>query len=41
MLTHNFWTVQEDPQARAAKQVNFLKYLVLVYGAADWPLTLG
>jgi len=44
---HNFWTVQ-DPQARAAEQVNFLKNLALtgaalalVYGAADWPMTLG
>ena len=47
VLIHNFWTV-EDPQARAAEQVNFLKNLALagaalalVYGAADWPLTLG
>ncbi len=47
VLIHNFWTVQ-DPQARAAEQVNFLKNLALagaalalVYGAADWPLTLG
>ena len=47
VLIHNFWTVR-DPQARAAEQVNFLKNialagaaLALVYGAADWPLTLG
>lgn len=47
VLIHNFWTVG-DPQARAAEQVNFLKNLalagaalVLLYGAADWPLTLG
>jgi putative oxidoreductase len=47
VLIHDFWTVQ-DPQARAAEQVNFLKNLALagaalalVYGAADWPLTLG
>ena len=40
VVIHNFWTVQ-DPQARAAEQVNFLKNLALVYGAADWPLTLG
>ena len=40
VLIHNFWTVQ-DPQARAAEQVNFLKNLALagaalalVYGAA-------
>lgn len=47
VLFHDFWTVG-DPQARAAEQVNFLKNLalagaalVLLYGAADWPLTLG
>jgi putative oxidoreductase len=47
VLIHDFWTVQ-DPQARAAELVNFLKnlaltgaVLALVYGAADWPLTLG
>lgn len=47
VLIHNFWTVQ-DPQARAAEQVNFLKNLALtgaalalMYGAADWPLALG
>lgn len=47
VLIHNFWTVR-DPQARAAEQINFLKNLALtgaalalVYGAADWPLTLG
>ena len=47
VIIHNFWTV-EDPQARAAEQINFLKNLALagaalalVYGAADWPLTLG
>ena len=47
VVIHNFWT-GHDPQARAAEQVNFLKNialtgaaLALVYGAADWPLTLG
>jgi uncharacterized membrane protein YphA (DoxX/SURF4 family) len=47
VLIHNFWTVQ-DPQARAAEQVNFLKNLALtgaalalMYGASDWPLALG
>ena len=47
MLIHDFWTVQ-DPQARAAEQVNFLKNLALtgaalalMYGASDWPLALG
>ena len=47
VLIHNFWTVQ-DPRARAAEQVNFLKNialtgaaLALVYGTVDWPLTLG
>ena len=47
VIIHNFWTV-EDPPARAAEQINFLKNLALagaalalVYGAADWPLTLG
>ena len=40
VLIHNFWTVQ-DPQARTSEQVNFLKNLALVYGVADWPLTLG
>ncbi len=33
VLIHNFWTVQ-DPQARAAEQVNFLKNLALT-GAAS------
>ena len=47
VLIHNLWTVQ-DPRARAADQVNFLKNialtgaaLALVYGTVDWPLTLG
>ncbi|HKH10822.1 MAG TPA: hypothetical protein VKA73_06735 [Rubrobacter sp.] len=40
VLIHDFWTVR-DPQARAAEQVNFLKNLALVNGAAGWPLTLG
>lgn len=47
VLIHNFWTVQ-DPQARAAEQINFLKNLALtgaalalMYGAADWPLALS
>ncbi len=47
LLMHNFWTV-EDPQMRAAEQINFLKNialtgaaLALMYGAADWPLSLG
>lgn len=47
VLIHNFWTVQ-DPQARVAEQVNFLKNLALtgaalalMYGASDWPLALG
>ncbi len=47
VLIHDFWTVQ-DPQARAAEQVNFLKNLALtgaalalMYGASDWPLALG
>jgi uncharacterized membrane protein YphA (DoxX/SURF4 family) len=46
LLMHNFWTIQ-DPQARAAEQINFLKNvaltgaaLALMYGAADWPLSL-
>lgn len=46
VLMHNFWTVQ-DPMQRAAEQVNFLKNialtgaaLALMYGAADWPLSL-
>ena len=45
-LMHNFWTIQ-DPQQRAAEQINFLKNialtgaaLALMYGAATWPLTL-
>lgn len=47
VLIHDFWTVQ-DPQVRAAEQINFLKNLALagaalalMYGAADWPLSLG
>ena len=47
VLIHDSWTVQ-DPQARAAEQVNFLKNLALtgaalalMYGASDWPLALG
>lgn len=47
VLMHNFWTVQ-DPQMRAAEQINFLKNLALggaalalMYGAADWPLSLS
>ena len=46
VLMHNFWTIQ-DPQARAADQIHFLKNialtgaaLALMYGAADWPLTI-
>lgn len=46
VLMHNFWTIQ-DPQARAADQINFLKNmaltgaaLALMYGATDWPLSL-
>lgn len=46
VLMHNFWTIQ-DPQARAAEQVNFLKNialtgaaLTLMYGATTWTLTL-
>jgi uncharacterized membrane protein YphA (DoxX/SURF4 family) len=47
VMMHNFWTV-EDPQFRAAEQINFLKNLALagaafalMYGAASWPLTLS
>ena len=47
VLMHNFWTVQ-DPQMRAAEQINFLKNialtgaaLALMYGAANWPLSLS
>ncbi len=47
LLMHNFWTIQ-DPQARAADQINFLKNmaltgaaLALMYGAATWPLTIS
>lgn len=47
LLMHNFWTI-EDPQARMADQVNFLKNvgligacLALMYGATTWPLTLS
>ena len=46
VLMHNFWTI-DDPQQRAAEQINFLKNialtgaaLALMYGAATWPLTL-
>jgi putative oxidoreductase len=43
---HDFWNL-EDPQKRAADQVNFLKNvaligasLALMYGASDWALAL-
>ena len=43
---HDFWNL-EDPQQRAADQVNFLKNvaligtsLALMYGASDWALAL-
>jgi putative oxidoreductase len=43
---HDFWNL-EDPQQRAAEQVNFLKNvaligasLALMYGASDWALAL-
>jgi putative oxidoreductase len=46
LLMHNYWTVQ-DPQMRAAEQVNFLKNmaltgaaLALMYGARTWPLSM-
>ena len=46
VIMHDFWTV-EDPQQRAAEQINFLKNialtgaaLALMYGAATWPLTI-
>jgi putative oxidoreductase len=46
LLMHNYWTVQ-DPQMRAAEQVNFLKNmaltgaaLALMYGATTWPLSM-
>ena len=46
VVMHNFWTIQ-NPMQRAAEQVNFLKNialtgaaLALMYGAADWPLSL-
>ena len=39
VLMHDYWTV-EDPHARAAEQVNFMKNLALMYGAADWPYAL-
>lgn len=46
VLMHNFWTIQ-DPQQRAAEQINFLKNialtgaaLALMYGAASWPLSI-
>lgn len=47
VMMHNFWTV-EDPQFRAAEQINFLKNLALagaalalMYGATSWPLALS
>lgn len=46
VMMHDFWTVQ-DPQMRAAEQVNFMKNialagvaLALMYGATTWPLSL-
>lgn len=46
LVMHNFWAIQ-DPQMRAAEQVNFLKNvaligaaLALMYGATGWPLAL-
>lgn len=46
VMMHNFWTIQ-DPQMRAAEQVNFMKNialagaaLALMYGATSWPLSL-
>jgi putative oxidoreductase len=43
---HDFWNL-EDPQQRAAEQVNFLKNvaligasLALMYGASEWALAL-
>jgi putative oxidoreductase len=43
---HDFWNL-DDPQQRAADQVNFLKNvaligasLALMYGASDWALAL-
>jgi putative oxidoreductase len=43
---HDFWNL-EDPQQRAAEQVNFLKNvaligasLALIYGASEWALAL-
>lgn len=46
VLMHNYWTI-DDPQVRAAEQVNFLKNvaligaaLALMYGATTWPLSL-
>lgn len=45
-IMHDFWTV-EDPQQKMGEQVNFMKNvalagaaLALMYGAADWPLSL-
>lgn len=47
VLMHDFWKVQ-DPQQRASEQINFMKnlaltgaVLILMYGAADWPLSLS
>lgn len=46
VLMHNYWTI-DDPQVRAAEQVNFMKNLALtgaalalMYGASDWPYAL-
>lgn len=45
-IMHDFWTI-ENPQQRMGEQVNFMKNLALtgaalalMYGAADWPLSL-
>lgn len=47
LLMHNFWAI-EDPQQRMGEQVNFMKNMALIgaslalmYGAGDWPLSLG
>ncbi len=46
LMMHNYWTI-EDPAQRMGDQVNFLKNvglvgasLALMYGAANWPLSL-
>jgi len=46
LMMHNFWTI-EDPMQRMGEQVNLLKNtglvgasLALMYGAANWPLSL-